>query len=400
MAHSFSEDVALIGRIEAVPNLLKVLCDSIGLRFAAVARVTDTQWTACAVEDRLGTGPQVSGQLPLHTTLCDEVRDTHRTIIIDHASTDPLYCDHHTPRLYAFESYIAVPLFFPDGRLFGTLCAFDPLPRPLKDGPAVAVAESFARLLSSLMEAQDRQQHTEQALLMEQDAAELREQFIAVLGHDLRNPLFAMSAGAELLLRRGQDERTTAVLRNILTAGERASKLVADVLDFARGRLGGGINVNLAPCLDLSSTLRHVVGELQSIHPERHVALTMGDIDGVTCDPQRIAQLVSNLASNALTHGDKAGTVTVSAQRGEAGLTISVHNPGPVIEGLTLLKLFQPFRRGRTHSSGGSGLGLGLYIAQQIAVAHGGRLEVTSTAQDGTLFSFYLPEPVTPPYDA
>jgi signal transduction histidine kinase len=388
---NFSADLALIGRIEAVPNMLKVLCDSTGLRFAAVARVTDTHWTACAVEDRLGFGLGPGGQLPLKTTLCDEIRDSHRTIVIDQASTDPMYCDHHTPRLYAFESYISVPLFYPDGTLFGTLCAFDPEPVQLRQSSSVAVVESFAQLLSSMMEAQERHQLTERALLRERDAAELRDQFIAVLGHDLRNPLFAMTAGAELLLRRGQDPRTTSVLGHIVTSGQRASKLVADVLDFARGRLGGGITVNLAPCLDLSNSLRHVVEEIQGVHPDRLLQLEMGDIDGVICDRERVAQLVSNLVSNAVIHGAKDTPVKVIAERNAEGLVISVHNQGPVIEGHLLLQLFQPFRR-QGQDRTGSGLGLGLYIAQQIALAHGGHLAVTSGVEAGTVFSFYLPQ--------
>ena len=391
MANSFSADVALIGRIGAVPTMLRVLCDTTGMRFAAVARVSDTHWTACAVEDRLGFGLGPGGQLELSTTLCDEIRGNHRTIVIDHASADPLYCDHHTPRLYSFESYISVPLFYPDGRLFGTLCAFDPKPANLRQGTAVPVVESFAQLLSSLMETQERQQRTEQALLLEQDAAELREQFIAVLGHDLRNPLFAMSAGAELLLRRGPDERTRAVLQHIVTAGQRASKLVADVLDFARGRLGGGITVTLAPCPDLSVTLRHVVEEIQSVHPHRTLQLVMGDIDGAVCDRERVAQLLSNLVSNAVLHGAKDSPVHVRAERRDGGLVISVHNLGPAIAGPMLLQLFQPFyRRGQNQT--GSGLGLGLYIAQKIAVAHGGRIEVSSSDNAGTRFSFYLPQ--------
>lgn len=388
---NFSADLALIGRIDAVPNMLKVLCDSTGLRFAAVARVTDTHWTACAVEDRLGFGLGPGGQLALKTTLCDEIRDSHRTIVIDHASADPVYCNHHTPRLYAFESYISVPLFYPDGTLFGTLCAFDPAPVQLRQSPSVAVVESFAQLLSSLMAAQERHQSTERALLLERDAAELRDQFIAVLGHDLRNPLFAMTAGAELLLRRGQDPRTTSVLGHIVTSGQRASRLVADVLDFARGRLGGGITVKLAPCPDLSGSLRHVVDEIQGVYPDRSLQLDMGEIDGVVCDRERVGQLVSNLVSNAVIHGAKGSPVKVTAERNTDGLMISVHNQGPVIEEPVLLRLFQPFSR-RGQDRAGSGLGLGLYIAQQIAIAHAGHLTVASSAEAGTLFSFYLPQ--------
>ncbi|WP_263262915.1 GAF domain-containing sensor histidine kinase [Pseudomonas sp. RIT-PI-S] len=396
MANNFSSDVALIGRIEAVPGMLRVLCDTTGLRFAAVARVSDSHWTACAVHDRLGFGLEPGGQLELSSTLCDEIRGSHRTIVIDHASTDPLYCNHHTPRQYSFESYISVPLFYPDGRLFGTVCAFDPLPTQLRNSTATTMVESFARLLTTLMESQDHQQRTEQALLHEREVAELREQFIAVLGHDLRNPLFAIGAGAELLLRRSPDERTKGIVEHILASGRRASRLVEDVLDFARGRLGGGITVNLEPCPDLPQALRHVVAEIQRVHPQRTLQLFLGDLDGACCDRERVSQLVSNLVSNAIVHGARDGVVTITAERTATGLLISVHNLGPVIEDAVLVKLFQPFSRGHGERAG-SGLGLGLYIAQQIAEAHGGHLQVTSSVEAGTLFSFHLPQPPRAP---
>ena len=112
-------DIATIGRISAVPAMLKVISDMTGLRFAAVARVTDDTWTACAVLDQLDFGLGVGGELDLTTTICHEIRGSHVSVVIDKASEDPLYHDHHTPRLYQFESYISVPVFRTDGRFFG-----------------------------------------------------------------------------------------------------------------------------------------------------------------------------------------------------------------------------------------------------------------------------------------
>jgi signal transduction histidine kinase len=389
MANNLSDDVALIRRIQAVPAMLRVVCETTGLRFAAVARVTDTHWMACAVDDRLGFGLGPGDELALHTTLCDELRDSHQAIIIDHASVDPVFCNHHTPRLYRFESYISVPMFFPDGRLFGTICAFDPLPAQLRGSTAPAMVESFARLLTVMIETELQQQRTEAALL-EQQAAELRDQFIAVLGHDLRNPLFAITAGTELLLRRAPDDRSRSIIEHIRASGQRASHLVADVLDFARGRLGGGLTVKLTPCPDLSAALHQVVTEIQGIYPARDVHAAIDDVDGVYCDRERVAQLVSNLLSNAMLHGAQDQPVTLTARRTDEHLLISVHNHGPEIDAAVLAQLFQPFQR-RHGDRPGNGLGLGLYIAHQIALAHGGDLQVTSTTGDGTRFVFLMP---------
>ena len=172
MSPTVAADIATIGRISAVPAMLQVIRDMTGLRFAAVARVTGTSWTACAVLDELDFGLQVGGELEIATTLCHEVRASHEPVVIDKASDDPLYCQHHTPRLYHFESYISVPVFRTDGRFFGTICALDPNPAELRSSTLQNTVESFARLLSLQIEAEENLQHTEAQLREERHLAE------------------------------------------------------------------------------------------------------------------------------------------------------------------------------------------------------------------------------------
>ncbi|WP_460418342.1 GAF domain-containing sensor histidine kinase [Pseudomonas sp. microsymbiont 2] len=397
MTQAANADIAIIGRINAVPAILQVICETTGLRFAAVARVTDNSWTACAVLDTLGLGLAVGSQLDVATTLCHEIHGTRQTIVIDKASEDQQYCHHPIPRLYRFESYISVPVLRTDGSFFGTICALDPQPTPLKGTAIQPMMESFARLLAIQIESEENAQRTERALRKERAMAEVREQFIAVLGHDLRNPLFAITAGAELLSQRLRDDKQRAIALHILTCGQRANQLVRDMLDFARGRLGTGIPLNLQPCHDLPEALRHVASELQRIHPQRRIALDIGQVGGLSCDRERITQLLSNLIANALVHGDPQGTVTVRATLADGTFTLSVHNQGAPIPAQTLPLLFQPFSQPLCDAPG-QGLGLGLYIANQIALAHGGQMEVTSSLEHGTLFSFRLPSgrPGTP----
>ena len=389
MGQAAAADIATIGRIRAVPAILQVVRELTGLRFVAVARVTEDSWTACAVLDQLNFGMQVGGELDLATTLCHEIRQAHHSVVIDKASEDPLYRDHHTPRLYQFESYIAVPIFRTDGRFFGTICALDPNPAPLKSSTIQSTMESFARMLALQIEAEENLQKTEAALKQERETAELREQFIAVLGHDLRNPLFAISAGAEMLLRKLPDAANLQRARNILTSARRATKLVDDVLDFARGSLGRGIPVNIEPCPDLADALRHVISEVQSIHPGRSIQSSIGDLHSVHCDRERVAQLLSNLVANAVAHGDPDGPIEISAQINKGQFVLSVKNQGLIAED-ALPHLFRPYSR-PTSGTPRTGLGLGLYIASQIAQSHGGKLDVVSTEQKGTTFTFSLP---------
>jgi signal transduction histidine kinase len=390
MGNSVATDLALIRRIKAVPAILQVICETTGLRFAAVARVTENTWTACAVLDNLGFGLGVGGELDLNSTLCHEIRANPHTIIIDHASADEEYCDHHTPRFYQFESYISVPVFRADGTFFGTICALDPNPAVLRNSPIQPMMESFARLLSIQMETEEQSLRTEAALERELHIAELRDQFIAVLGHDLRNPLFAITAGAELLERHVTEAKAQLIIRHILTSGRRATQLVEDVLDFARGRLGTGITLNLQPCQDLAEGIQHVVNEIRRVHPSRPINLRLRDTVGLVCDRERVCQLVSNLVSNAVSHGAEHSPIQVSVERLEDVFVIGVHNQGKPIEASVRAQLFQPFSRPDSVTPQ-SGLGLGLYIANQIAVAHGGHMEVSSTHEAGTLFSFRLP---------
>lgn len=382
-------DIATIGRISAVPAMLKVISDMTGLRFAAVARVTDDTWTACAVLDQLDFGLGVGGELDLTTTICHEIRGSHVSVVIDKASEDPLYHDHHTPRLYQFESYISVPVFRTDGRFFGTICALDPNPADLRSSSIRSTMESFARVLSLQIEAEEAALHTQAQLQEERGTAELREQFIAVLGHDLRNPLFAINFGAERLLRKFPDPATDTLVRHILASGRRAAQLVEDLLDFARGRLGSGIPLNISDCLGLQEALLHVVSEVQSVHPQRLIHADIGDLQGVSGDRDRLAQLLSNLVANAIHHGRHDGPVEVTAKIEQGQFNLTVKNPGQ-IDALALPRLFEPYSR-PAKDTPQAGLGLGLYIVKQIADAHGGELSVSTNAEHGTVFTFRLP---------
>ncbi len=384
-------DIATIGRISAVPAMLKVISDMTGLRFAAVARVTNDNWTACAVLDQLDYGIGVGGELDLTTTICYEIHSSHESVVIDKASEDPIYRTHPTPRLYVFESYISVPVFRTDGSFFGTICALDPNPAPLRGSTIQATMESFARLLSLQIEAEENQQQTEADLQEERGTAELREQFIAVLGHDLRNPLFAVNFGAERLLRKHSNPATDPLVRHILASGQRASQLVEDVLDFARGRMGSGIALHLNDCVDLQEALQQVVAEMQSVHPQRLIHADIGDLSGVYGDRERLMQLLANLVANAVHHGNQNSPVYVTAQIERDHLFLTVKNAGQISE-QALPRLFQPFSR-PVSGTPQAGLGLGLYIVKQIADAHGGELHVTTHAQYGTQFSFSLPLP-------
>ncbi len=225
-------------------------------------------------------------------------------------------------------------------------------------------------------------------LLAEHETAELREQFIAVLGHDLRNPLAAIDGGTNLLMREPQSEKSQRVIGLIRGSVLRMSGLIDNVMDFARGRLGGGLQLNRSN-KPLALTLEQVVGELRTSYPERRIELNVDPAAQLYADHARLAQMFSNLLANAITHGATDQPVRVEAVLEHSELELTVANAGSAIPPEAMQQLFQPFYRSNPHSRV-QGLGLGLYIASQIAKAHGGRLEVTSDAAE-TRFTFSMP---------
>ena len=231
------------------------------------------------------------------------------------------------------------------------------------------------------------QLRSDTALSAHREDAELREQFIAVLGHDLRNPLASISAGTQLLQKTKLNERAEAVVIMMQKSIVRMASLIDNVLDFARGRLGGGITLTLS-AQSLEPALQQVVAELQSTHPETMIKTDFAFTKPVTADPIRIGQLLSNLLGNALTYGLAGEPVTLVVKT-EEQFELAVCNAGKPISAVAMERLFYPFSRGEVRPSQ-QGLGLGLYIASEIAKAHGGKIDVTSTPEL-TCFTLRMP---------
>jgi sigma-B regulation protein RsbU (phosphoserine phosphatase) len=257
---------------------------------------------------------------------------------------------------------------------------------------ALLKARDELKMLNATMEARIAKAAADQVLsdatlASQREDAELREQFIAVLGHDLRNPLAAISAGVQLIQKSPLDERARTIIVMMQKTIVRMAGLIDNVLDFARGRLGGGVALTLST-LPLEPVLQQIVDELQNAHPESIIKTDFALTKPVTADPVRIGQLLSNLLGNALVYGTEGEPVTVSAKT-ESNFELAVCNTGDPISDAAMERLFYPFSRGEVRPSQ-QGLGLGLYIASEIAKAHGGAIDVTST-RELTCFTLRMP---------
>ncbi len=389
--NQISNDVAMVASIASVPTVLQAVAHLTGLRFAAVARVTDTGWTACAIHDDIDFGLELGGQLELSTTICNEIRQHRQPVVFNQASIHPQFATHPVPKLYGFESYVSIPIFLEDGRFFGTLCALDPLPAKLDVPDVMKTLELFARLIGAELDSAERLARTASALLDAQETAVLREQFIAVLGHDLRSPLGATRIGADLLESMELGERPARIIGHIQRSCDRMGEMIENILDFARGRLGSGIPVSVESHDNLAGALQQVIEEVRAAYPERTLQVAMDITEPVHADAGRLAQLLANLLNNAMVHGSEDEPVAVSATTKGKAFELCVRNGGEPIPPDKIDRLFRPFTRGDdAHPQ--TGLGLGLYIAAEVAKAHGGTLDVTSTEADGTCFTFRLPD--------
>jgi signal transduction histidine kinase len=239
-----------------------------------------------------------------------------------------------------------------------------------------AVAESVARYSTMLRESQNL--------------------FLAILGHDVRTPLGAISMNAQILQNDGtMPPRAATIAARILNSVKRVADIVSDLLDFSGSHLGDGIPVAPNP-MDLTDMVRQVVDEARSFHPGRVIVLAIGGNLQVVWDQARMAQALANLIANAADHGTGGKPLRVSVIAvGDDHIELRVQNEGGAIPSTTLRTLFDPARRFAMRPASeraiGGNLGLGLYITREIVVAHGGGIEVTSSAAGGTTFVLRLP---------
>jgi PAS domain S-box-containing protein len=222
-------------------------------------------------------------------------------------------------------------------------------------------------------------------------AGTFREQFIGILGHDLRNPLAAIMASARMLPRsENLNEAQSRAVHRIVSSAQKMQRMINDVLDFARARLGSGVTVKCVR-MSLHEICRQAIDELYVVHPDRKIEfIAEGDGDGCW-DRDRLAQVVGNLVANAINYGREDTAIQVRCEDQDGEVQLHVTNQGEPIPAELIPVLFEPFSRGVGDAQTNKRLGLGLYIVKLIVDAHGGRVDVRSTEAEGTTFTVALP---------
>nr|WP_081912631.1 ATP-binding protein [Salegentibacter sp. Hel_I_6] len=358
--------------------------------FIAVARVTEDKWITCASKDKVAFGLKAGDELKVETTICSQVRKQNEAVFIDDVAASETYAKHPTPAMYGFSSYISVPIYKKNGDFFGTLCAIDKKKAKVDTEEVRGMFRLYADLISFHLEAVEEKDKAVADLAEEQNIAELREQFIAILGHDLKNPIATTRMSAEILMKFSKEDIVKRNAALIKSTSIRMEVLIDNLLDFARGKLGEGIKLyKIKDSEKLEKVLNQVINEVKVTSPNQDIQSKIEINNPVDCDPDRIAQLCANLLGNAVTHGAYDKPIEIHALCNNGEFKLEITNKGVKIPDALREKLFEPFYRIEGEEAK-KGLGLGLYIASEIALAHEGDINVTSSDNE-TVFSFVMP---------
>ncbi|WP_281983969.1 sensor histidine kinase [Thalassorhabdomicrobium marinisediminis] len=386
--HDFQGDISMLATSELVGTILETAMLASNMRFAAVARVTGDRWVACRTVDEINFGMLEGDEIEINSTFCRSVRDTAEMVIFNDVNTDEVYQNHPIAAKFGIVSYASIPIYRTDKSFFGTLCVIDTEPRNVKNPKVVAMLKMFADVIGQSLETEERLEAQTRKVEEERKLSRVQEEFVAVLGHDLRNPVAAFGSGLRQLSKLDLPPKANQIVPMMQSSLYRMNDLIENILLHAKARMGGGIQITATPDAPLAEAIEHVVEEVRMASPEREINLDIDIRHAVSCDAPRIAQAVANLVSNAVRHGTPGTPINVRGTSDEREVSIAITNEGQAVPETVQQSLFQPFQRGAGASD--EGLGLGLYIASTIATAHNGRIEV-ETKDAKTTFAFKLP---------
>lgn len=250
----------------------------------------------------------------------------------------------------------------------------------------LAMEQAAQHALRAAQAERDRQQ------ALAEDRAVFAEQMMAIVSHDLRNPLSVIRMSGHILAKSGLNPKQELALARLVSSNARATRLISDLLDFSRGRLGPGLHVVAQP-IDLHAMVKDALEEHRVAAPDRSIDHWTTGSGACQGSSDRLVQLIGNLVDNALSYSAPDSPVVVTSSIEPGAFSISVHNEGPPIPQELLPRLFDPMTRGAAAAGHATSVGLGLFIVRQIAQAHGGTIEVTSTLEGGTTFRGTFPRP-------
>ncbi len=389
--------------------MLELICRTTNMGFAAVARVTENRWIACAVQDEIGFGLKPGGELQLETTICNEIRGHGQPVIIDEVAKDKYFFNHHTPKMYGFQSYISIPIFLKSGQFFGTLCAIDPKPLPLKAGNMVTMFNLFADLIAFHLHNQDQQQA--KALVLnkaQQDLAASRDdvrQYEHVSRHSLQEPLRKLQVFTDMIVH----DVSLPPEHRVRDLAVKINRLSGD-LSAKINRLNELADMQAAPekftKVDLQEVVANVLIGLRTGIKSRQAVVTVHSLPVVAGIAGQLEIVLYHIIDNALRYSQGyilpiidifADIVDAgSIQHAQVGTQyrkyhkVCIRDNGIGIEGTHLEKIFDLFVQLKPKAHVDS-VGVGLSQARRIMRQHDGVVLVESVEGKGSVFSLLFP---------
>ena len=292
------QDIEKVKKIPIVPTLLEVICRTTEMGFAAIARVTQDRWIACSVKEEIQFGLQPGDELQIKTTICNEIRDSKKAVIIDHVAKDEIYCHHHTPKIYGFQSYISVPIFLKNNEFFGTLCAIDPNPAQLNNPKIIGLFNLFAELIAFHLHSVDLMERSDQAIQdlnrqLEETTDENR-QYRYISDHNLQEPLRKIRMFSSLLVNAAEMndlENTKRFALKINSGAQKFSMMIKDLSDFSRLKYSES---SFEP-VDLNTIVRDVCAQLRPQLNEINAVVKVENLPIIKAIPLQIEQLFFHL---------------------------------------------------------------------------------------------------------
>ncbi|MFH6948072.1 ATP-binding protein [Flavobacterium sp. FlaQc-51] len=432
LENHFKQDIINIENITIVPTLLNVICQTTGMGFAAIARVTEDRWITCSVQDNVLFGLKPGDELKIKTTICNEIRQNPKPVIIDNVSEDPDYHDHHTPAMYNLQSYISVPIMRQDGSFFGTLCAIDPKPNSLKEFKVREMFNLFANLISfhlnaieniaennkdlneknHLLEKTENEKQKieklklnaeklliEKNISLEKMNSEL-EAFNYISSHDLQEPLRKIQLFTDTIEREevnNLSEKGRTAFHKIKTSAYRMQNLINDLLIYSKTKFDD----RKFEIKDLNQITNDVIEDLTDEFENKNVVFDIQQLGKLSVIEFQFRQLVYNLISNSLKFAspDRNLIIKISAEMTNGELEklspltkyykITISDNGIGFDQLYNEKIFGLFQA--LHTKPVKSTGIGLTIVKRIVENHNGFIRAKGVLNEGAKFDIFIP---------
>lgn len=405
------KDFEKVQQIPVVPTMLDVICSTTGMRFAAVARVTDNRWLACRVRDDIQFGLQAGEELAIETTICNEIRDHRHAVIIDHVAESAEYRDHHTPRMYGIQSYISFPIILKNGEFFGTLCAIDPSPAELNNPKIIGIFSMFADLLSFHLQSLDLMERSYTALQesnrqLNYSQDELR-QYRQISNHNLQEPLRKLRLFTDILVNQTAESdiiRAKEVAVKINSFAQELSTMIQHLSDFSALQNESATTATV----DLNTVVATAAAQLENKLSTKQLHLQTSLLPAIHAVPAQMMQLffylistLTDLPRSTGTSGIRVSAQYLTPQQAQLAIPagaqfnyceINVEDAGVMVDKTELNTIFDILVRFNDNDAQSAvKYGAGLANCRKIVHHHGGILTAQPMPAQGIAFSIVLP---------